>query len=759
MRTIIGDNIIGKRIDNQIDYQIELIETPLLESSSPPINQLLDLYPQKTSLLLHMNGVNGSTTFVNSSINPLIVTPYGNTQISTAKQKFGNGSAIFERGEDVLEITDLEFFDFRRENFTIECWIYITDFGGTIVAQWGGTNSVFFYGDVNQGLVIYLNNQYLANASGGTLMPEQWHHVCLLRDGNKIKSFIDGQQVGNGHTFNSSLTSALYVGQTPVRIGGDLNVNTKFQGYIDELRITNGVARYAGNFQPQKGQFIDPDSNSPLVSWIEACDIDHNYQIGSWPNQTSVTIANKSNNTFRLYGGKLVENLLFENIGTDTNVINVYMSTRLDNLNTLSFMNVSPYRMGWNELNLNKNWNKFDNISGLTIDGFNTIYLPDTPDKVGTLPNLTYLQINTRQLSLYSQAVSSPFNIEKFLMSDVDDEFSIPEKQFNTSAGGLGILTPLDQNSLNLIFSGIDANGKEDGTIITDYVDMGDQDGNNVILDNLYAKGWSIDGPSWTRDLNKQGKWLTVEESVAGINDPTVTYYRYLTNPIVSGHGLVNDTTVYFKDGSGINSLIIRGYDITDEGFSLGINMNGWHANNLTRLEFENIMTSTDGGFGISIFSGELNSLTGLYATNCGNNGLSLDLTETPVINNFKELILNGGSETAIGLTNFECLRNLEKLILSRPANFNITYPSVLPNLTYVELRSQGNNDDINALDLLTKLNDAGNSSGNLIIVPTRNYIWQYNEEEESFYSLINDLKTNLESKGWTISGINMVYP
>jgi hypothetical protein len=88
--------------------------------------------------------------------------------------------------------------------------------------------------------------------SSGALSGSQWYFITVVREGtgsNQTKIYIDGVNDGTG-TVNTNFnqTSIAYVGAN--RTGGDA-----LNGYIDELRITNGVARYTGNFTPPTAAF------------------------------------------------------------------------------------------------------------------------------------------------------------------------------------------------------------------------------------------------------------------------------------------------------------------------------------------------------------------------------------------------------------------------------------------------------------------------------------------------------------------------
>jgi hypothetical protein len=81
----------------------------------------------------------------------------------------------------------------------------------------------------------------------------QWYHIAVSRDGSNLRVYIDGVQQGSTVTEsnNGSSTARVGVGVNPDGLIQPLN------GYIDDLRITKGVARYTANFTPPAQAFPD----------------------------------------------------------------------------------------------------------------------------------------------------------------------------------------------------------------------------------------------------------------------------------------------------------------------------------------------------------------------------------------------------------------------------------------------------------------------------------------------------------------------
>jgi hypothetical protein len=213
------------------------------------------------SLLLHMDGANGSTAFTDSSNNSLVFTAAENAQISTAEKKFGTGSAFFSSsGSDgIYASTYGSAFNFGSGDFTVEWWWYPLNLTSNayqlIFSSWHGGQEAFWFGTGNGRLCVSLNaNVFNFDFGfGGTndnssIALNQWQHCACVRFGNSVKLFVDGVNTDNG-TFSGSVDSPsgnIDVGGFDYSGGGFISSH----GYVDDLRVTKGVARYTANFTP-----------------------------------------------------------------------------------------------------------------------------------------------------------------------------------------------------------------------------------------------------------------------------------------------------------------------------------------------------------------------------------------------------------------------------------------------------------------------------------------------------------------------------
>jgi hypothetical protein len=247
-----------------------------------------DQYYNNVNLLLRLTGSNGSTTFVDNSSSPKTMTANGNAQISTAQSKFSGGSLYLDGNGDYLTTPNTTSLLLGTNDFTIECFLYLTQNGTTAVGetyapliQLGNyfsenSNSRVFYSFIynvqagnrlsfaTKGGNSFGAPDYYGVSSNAINIPlNTWVHVAVTRTSNQIKFWYNGSLVGTDssvswNSINLNVTPAannnLYIG----RQSGFSSVDGAlwhFPGYLSNIRITNGVARYTGNFTPATSQF------------------------------------------------------------------------------------------------------------------------------------------------------------------------------------------------------------------------------------------------------------------------------------------------------------------------------------------------------------------------------------------------------------------------------------------------------------------------------------------------------------------------
>ena len=218
-----------------------------------------DEYYSSCSLLLHFSGSNSSTTFTDNSPSPITVTSNNGASISTAQSKFGGSSGLFDGTNDYLTTNTSVNLTLASENFTIEGWFYFingtANSYGPILGNYSswGANAVYFGKHLNgsgkmQLFVVNYSNPSALLTDPTALTNNQWIHFAIVRNGSDWTMYRDGVSVATAtYSGVTSTTNFFYIGAS-----GD---GVYFNGYMDELRITKGVARYTGNFVTQSAEF------------------------------------------------------------------------------------------------------------------------------------------------------------------------------------------------------------------------------------------------------------------------------------------------------------------------------------------------------------------------------------------------------------------------------------------------------------------------------------------------------------------------
>jgi len=169
----------------------------------------------------------------------------GNAQISTTQSKFGGSSISFDGTGDWLLLPHTVDQFLSTGAFTIEFWLYLNATGAArgLVAKGTGTTGWLVSLDSSNRVVFTYTTSTIT--STGTISGTTWTHIAVVREGtgtNQTKIYINGTNDGTGTVstdFNQ--TNSMYVGAD--RTGG-----SALNGYIDDLRITKGYARYTANF-------------------------------------------------------------------------------------------------------------------------------------------------------------------------------------------------------------------------------------------------------------------------------------------------------------------------------------------------------------------------------------------------------------------------------------------------------------------------------------------------------------------------------
>jgi len=188
----------------------------------------------------------------------------GNAKLSTAIKKFGSASLALDGVGDYITYASQPDFAYSTNAFTIEMWVYRTVSGVVQVLLDQRTSVSTTYAPlifITATNVLAYGEGTIQAITGITTVPlNAWSHVAVSRSGTSTRLFLNGVQQGSTYTDTRNYIA------TPVSIGIRFDRSTlPFTGYIDEVRISKGIARYTGTFTPPTNAFTSDTSTVLLL--------------------------------------------------------------------------------------------------------------------------------------------------------------------------------------------------------------------------------------------------------------------------------------------------------------------------------------------------------------------------------------------------------------------------------------------------------------------------------------------------------------
>jgi hypothetical protein len=220
---------------------------------------VLDQYYNSCSLLCHFDTINSAGRFIDNSRNNFVITSSGNVGLSTSQYKFGGSSGLFDGTADYLTTKSDSSFGFGTGDYTIEAWVYPTSIRN-------GENLIYAT-DVTGGTSFGFNQTQVYIGARGvaydlqvtyTVVANVWTHLAATRQSGTVRIFANGSLISSGTVTRNCPQGPGVIGDYPTLTGNGLT------GYIDELRITKGVARYTANFTPPNAPF--PNSRAQILT-------------------------------------------------------------------------------------------------------------------------------------------------------------------------------------------------------------------------------------------------------------------------------------------------------------------------------------------------------------------------------------------------------------------------------------------------------------------------------------------------------------
>ena len=250
-------DVLAKHLNN-LEEKVGIDESAVTDSLDYLAKHPMEEEDANTVLLCHFDGDDEAQVSVDHATGKAL-TFVADAKIDTAQYKFAPSSAFFDGTGDAISLIDSADWTFGTGDFTIDFW-----------ARWNAYDTADYYGFVGQyegnddRWVFYQEGTklILLEKDGGnvnvfmnpawTPVVDTWYHIALTRSGNFFRIFVDGTQVGD--TLEDASAMANHTGL--LRIGANMYnsiVANVMTGWIDELRIVKGVAKWAADFDvPRK---------------------------------------------------------------------------------------------------------------------------------------------------------------------------------------------------------------------------------------------------------------------------------------------------------------------------------------------------------------------------------------------------------------------------------------------------------------------------------------------------------------------------
>ena len=204
----------------------------------------------QTSLLLNTY-YDGYNPIVDRSTNRFTITNNDGTATSTlaptfTNPTFVNGSISFNGSTQYLSTTKAG--GWLSSDHTVEAWIYLNAYTSPAACIAGESNGISvdaweWYVTASAIGIGYRLGATLTTISASTTFSlSTWYHVAFSRSGTTVRLFVNGVQVSSGTITNWTPQNILSIGYL------ESSFPYRFNGYISNFRLVNGVAVYTSNF-------------------------------------------------------------------------------------------------------------------------------------------------------------------------------------------------------------------------------------------------------------------------------------------------------------------------------------------------------------------------------------------------------------------------------------------------------------------------------------------------------------------------------
>ena len=214
-----------------------------------------------TKFLVHSDTTNGSTTFVDSSATGHTVVTNGDPSHSTTQAKFGSTAIHCDDTADGFGAAASSEFELDDNDWTLDFWWYPTSIESEnyFLHTTAGHSMLCLYYPSSGGFKIIHSNpspwQTSVAGGAGTLSANRWYHIAFVRANHYHTIYVDGAIVAGPTEDTAALTN------TTTTLVANSYMAGNFTGYVDEYRLSVGIARWTDSFVPPNKPYsvVDDD--------------------------------------------------------------------------------------------------------------------------------------------------------------------------------------------------------------------------------------------------------------------------------------------------------------------------------------------------------------------------------------------------------------------------------------------------------------------------------------------------------------------
>ena len=196
----------------------------------------------------------------------------GNVVASSAQQHYGENTLAFDGNGDRIKIARVIPLG-DDVDWTIETWVRSPSADGSrvdFISQYeaspaAGRMGIYF---LNAKLAFFQSNLSPTSVVGTTnVVNNQWHHVAVTNHVGTRRIYLDGNFEGSSTGTGHILATDTVIGD----LGDGLSNGAELNGYLHDLRITQGLVRYPYIAKPKiltttNSNMEKPDGTFPTVS-------------------------------------------------------------------------------------------------------------------------------------------------------------------------------------------------------------------------------------------------------------------------------------------------------------------------------------------------------------------------------------------------------------------------------------------------------------------------------------------------------------